>query len=325
MDENNRGTAVSGYESISFLTKYHGLRIYGNIKVTVCKISKSSKLSCMIFKVHKQDSSHISQGAACSIEQIVFADIIMRFNPFSLKYLPKRLGEIQVWGIWRKKVHASCLPELPVHQKGSCTVDSGVVEDDNRLPAYLQGFSIKILHNLVSFDGICRGETVIVGVAAYDSEAVESVLLARGDMVVISLACTNALKKRLKVESLVSLDVEVCQTSLAAFTLCLSFSIAERTVSSSEVSILGFAPCPGWFSKPWMLSSMNRLTHMLIEGWHMPVIPCILGELLPSASKSTTWHLRRRKCALPYLNPFSRIRYVPNSQFGFRDFSHSRN
>ena len=54
-----------------------------------------------------------------------------------------------------------------------------------------------------------------------------------------SISCANADKKLLKVLSLASLAQACCQASFAFFMLCLSFSMAARTASSSEQSMMG--------------------------------------------------------------------------------------
>lgn len=53
-----------------------------------------------------------------------------------------------------------------------------------------------------------------------------------------SISCANADKKRLNVDSLASLPEAFCQASLAARTLCRSDSMALRTDSSSEQSMM---------------------------------------------------------------------------------------
>ena len=65
-----------------------------------------------------------------------------------------------------------------------------------------------------------------------------------------SISRTNADKKARKVLSLAFLPEACCQASFAFFTLCLSFSMALRTDSSSELSIIGFRPRPRRVSSP---------------------------------------------------------------------------
>ncbi|GHV03806.1 hypothetical protein FACS189416_0840 [Bacteroidia bacterium] len=54
----------------------------------------------MIFKVHIQAFSHISQGSVCSVEQIVFANVILWLYPLSLEYSPKRFRKVKMWRVW---------------------------------------------------------------------------------------------------------------------------------------------------------------------------------------------------------------------------------
>lgn len=76
-----------------------------------------------------------------------------------------------------------------------------------------------------------------------------------------SVSRANADKKVRKVLSLAFLPEACCQASFAFFTLCLSFSMALRTASSSELSIIGFRPRPGRVASPLTPSHSNRLTH----------------------------------------------------------------
>ena len=76
-----------------------------------------------------------------------------------------------------------------------------------------------------------------------------------------SVSRANADKKARKVLSLAFLPEACCQASFAFFTLCLSFSMALRTASSSELSIIGFRPRPGRVARPLTPSHSNRLTH----------------------------------------------------------------
>ena len=76
-----------------------------------------------------------------------------------------------------------------------------------------------------------------------------------------SISRANADKKARKVLSLAFLPEACCQASFAFFTLCLSFSIALRTASSSELSIIGFRPRLGRVSRPVTPSHSNRFTH----------------------------------------------------------------
>ena len=76
-----------------------------------------------------------------------------------------------------------------------------------------------------------------------------------------SISRANADKKARKVLSLAFLPEACCQASFAFFTLCLSFSMALRTVSSSELFIIGFRPRPGRVSRSVTPSHSKRFTH----------------------------------------------------------------
>ena len=75
----------------------------------------------------------------------------------------------------------------------------------------------------------------------------------------------NADKKARKVLSLNFLPEACCQASFTFVTLCLSFSMALRTASSSELSIIGFLPRPRRVSSPLTPSHSNRFTHELTD------------------------------------------------------------
>jgi len=76
-----------------------------------------------------------------------------------------------------------------------------------------------------------------------------------------SISCANVDKKRLNVSSLASFPEAFCHASLAARTLWRSDSMATRTASSSEQSMIGLRPCPGRVYRPFKPSNSNRFTH----------------------------------------------------------------
>lgn len=80
-----------------------------------------------------------------------------------------------------------------------------------------------------------------------------------------SISRAKADKKALKVLSLASLPEACCHASFAFLMLCLSFSMALRTISSSEQSIMGLRPRPGRVSRPLIPSVSKRFTHELTE------------------------------------------------------------
>lgn len=92
-----------------------------------------------------------------------------------------------------------------------------------------------------------------------------------------SISRANADKKARKVLSLASLPEARCQDSLAFFTLCLSCSMALRTASSSELSIIGLRPRPGRVSKPVMPSASKRFTQAFTD-------ICVISVCLPTST-----------------------------------------
>jgi hypothetical protein len=100
--------------------------------------------------------------------------------------------------------------------------------------------------------------------------------LRRGDSLwtfsYTSISCARADKKRLNVNSLASLPDAFCQAFLAARTLWRSDSMALRTASSSELSITGLRPCPGWVRNPLIPSDSNRFTQPLML-WAVTCFP----------------------------------------------------
>ena len=73
------------------------------------------------------------------------------------------------------------------------------------------------------------------------------------------------IKKRLNVRSLASFPVASCQASLALLTLCLSYSMALRTTSSSVQSMIGLRPQPGRVCRPLMPSVWKRFTQKFTD------------------------------------------------------------
>ena len=123
-----------------------------------------------------------------------------------------------------------------------------------------------------------------------------------------SIARANADKKALKVLSLASFPEACCHASLAFITLCLSFSIARRTASSSEQSMIGLRPRPRRVSRPLMPSFSNRFTQELTDICVISVcIPTSL-EVRPLAFSSIARQRIRNACLLPWRKPSSSCR-----------------
>ena len=122
------------------------------------------------------------------------------------------------------------------------------------------------------------------------------------------ISCANAAKKRLNVDSLASLPVACCHASRALFTLWRSCSMARRTASSSEQSIIGLRPLPGRVSKPLMPSALYRFSHLFTVCCSISVLSPTLDADIPYAFSSTARHLIRKQCFSPKWYPFSSSR-----------------
>ena len=120
-----------------------------------------------------------------------------------------------------------------------------------------------------------------------------------------SISRANADKKALNVLSEASLPVACCQASLAFLTLCLSFSMAILTASSSELSIMGLRPRPGRVSKPLMPSDSKRFTQELTDMCVISVCSPMAFEVCPDDFKSTARQRIRKAWLLPSRKPFS--------------------
>ncbi len=115
-----------------------------------------------------------------------------------------------------------------------------------------------------------------------------------------SISCANADKKLLKVLSLAALPEACRQASLAFFTLCLSFSMAARTASSSEQSMTGFRPRPGRVFKPDIPSASKRFTQEFTE-------MCVISVCRPTSLEGKPWdfnRMARQRIRKQWLSPF---------------------
>ena len=134
------------------------------------------------------------------------------------------------------------------------------------------------------------------------------------------ISCANADKKRLKVESLASLPEACSHAALALLTLCLSCSIARRTASSSEQSMIGFRPLPERVFNPSMPSDLKRFTQAFTLIWLISVCTPTVTEDSPSAFSNTARQRIRKQYFSPKRNPFSSARHsasVNSNTFGF--------
>lgn len=123
-----------------------------------------------------------------------------------------------------------------------------------------------------------------------------------------SISRAKADKKALKVLSEASFPEACCHASFAFFTLCLSFSMALRTASSSEQSIIGFRPRPGRVSRPLIPSASKRFTQELTDIWVISVCSPTCSEVRPIDFKSTARQRIRYAWLLPLRKPSSSCR-----------------
>ena len=118
-----------------------------------------------------------------------------------------------------------------------------------------------------------------------------------------SISCANADKKRLNVDSLASLPEAFCQASLAARTLCRSDSMALRTASSSEQSMMALRPCPGRVYNPWIPWFSKRLTQLPTVWAVISVCAPTWGALKPSALSNMARQRIRKQWLSPVRKP----------------------
>lgn len=123
-----------------------------------------------------------------------------------------------------------------------------------------------------------------------------------------SISRAKADKKALKVLALASLPEACCHASFAFFTLCLSFSMALRTISSSELSMMGLRPRPGRVSRPLIPSVSKRFTHELTDMCVISVCSPTFLEVRPLDFNSIARQRIRNAWLLPVRKPSSNCR-----------------
>lgn len=123
-----------------------------------------------------------------------------------------------------------------------------------------------------------------------------------------SISRAKADKKALKVLSEASFPEACCHASFAFFTLCLSSSMALRTASSSEQSMIGFRPRPGRVSRPLMPSDSKRFTQELTDICVISVWAPTCSDVRPVDFRSTARQRIRYAWLLPWRKPSSNCR-----------------
>ena len=135
-----------------------------------------------------------------------------------------------------------------------------------------------------------------------------------------SISCANADKKRLNVDSLASLPEAFCQASLAARTLCRSDSMALRTASSSEQSMMALRPCPGRVYNPLIPWFSKRLTQLPTVWAVISVCLPTWDALRPSALSSMARQRIRKQWVSPVRKPIVSCRRSESFKVNFLIF-----
>lgn len=120
------------------------------------------------------------------------------------------------------------------------------------------------------------------------------------------ISCARTSKKRLKVMSLAVFPEAFSHSALADFTLCRSRDTASRTNASSEQSIIGLRPCPGFVFSPLMPSLAYLFVQLKTEGvatssfWATSSLDSF--SLLSSIARQRTRNLWSDPCLYPASN-----------------------
>lgn len=125
--------------------------------------------------VNTQPISDVGQGSVGGIEKHVCIYIVLGSYPLAFKYSPKRFGDVQMWGVWRKKENKepSLLPYWPELFYPSVAMHGGIVKHDKCILADAEGKVVKETDNLVCRHSLRGGEALILVVTGYHSEDVE--------------------------------------------------------------------------------------------------------------------------------------------------------
>lgn len=319
-------------------------------------------------KINIEFISYRRQCPIGRIEQGIRRSIVCRTDPFSLKYSPERLCDVQVWAVrWQEeKIQASFLPYWPEFFNHLVAVNLGIIKYNKRVLVNPKRETVKEVCDLFRRYAFRCAKSVIAVITVNHAEDIQAGVFHRryenilstelptvrhvsfcadvalvceikvdetifflsfkflqllalirielrrgfplGTFSYTSISCAKADKKLLKVLSLASLPEAFCQASLAFFTLCLSFSIAVRTASSSEQSMIGLRPRPGRVSRPWMPSSWNLFSQEFTDMCVMSVCKPTSLEVSPWDFKSMARQRIRNAWLLPLRKPDSNSR-----------------
>ena len=122
------------------------------------------------------------------------------------------------------------------------------------------------------------------------------------------ISCARTSKKRLKVMSLAVFPEAFSHSALANFTLCRSRDTASRTNASSEQSIIGLRPCPGFVFSPFMPSFAYLCVQLKTDGVDTSSFCATSSFDKFSLFRRMARQRKRNLWSVPYLYPASNAR-----------------
>lgn len=130
----------------------------------------------MFYVVNTQPIPDVIQRPVGSIEERVSIYIVLRPYPFPLKNSPKRLDNVQMRRVWRKKEdeELSLFPNRPEFLNPSVAMDGCIVKHHKSVFADAERKIVKETDYPVCCHSLCGGEPFILVVTGYHPEDVES-------------------------------------------------------------------------------------------------------------------------------------------------------
>lgn len=131
--------------------------------------------------------SYCSQSSIRGIEELVRRGVILWSEPPGLQYPPKRLHDIEMWGVWRqeKQEQSPLLPNPSQFHSSLASVDGGVIKHNDRFLSHCKGETVEKIHNLrCANTGLC-GEPVIDIAAAYHAKYIQPCGSLGGNMDIV--------------------------------------------------------------------------------------------------------------------------------------------
>lgn len=246
-----------------------------------------------------------------------------RSEPFALKDSPLGLCNIQMWTIWRKEKEkqTTLLPYRTKFLHEFTPMNTCIIKYNKCVLTNVERKTIYKVGYLVGRHVFSGRESLISVITVHHAEDVESQSSFGRDIDILTaelpsiwyifLGANMALISIVKInESIFLLLYEFLQllgliriASFAFFRFCMSFSMALRTVSSSEQSMIGFRPRPGRVPKPLMPSVVKRFTQKLTEILVISVWRPTCFEVRPADFKSTARQRIRYAWLLPWRKP----------------------